>query len=109
LVVSICRKEKRSCGIFPRGAKDQNRKGEEYMYSTKIMTALIAITFFITPALVYAADSGSGPQSQYQYQKQNTTQSRYQKNDSSLDGTGVKSRTRTQTTTTTRTRNRISR
>ena len=69
---------------YSREAQKTKTEKEKYMYSTKIMTAIIAITFFVTPAIVYAADSGSGTQSQYQYQKQNTSQNRYQKNDSSL-------------------------
>jgi hypothetical protein len=80
------------------------------MNSAKIMTALIAITFLVGPAAVYAANSEGGTRSQYQNrydtQTQNTIQNRYQKNDSSLQGTGLKTMTRKQSTTTTNTRSR---
>ena len=79
------------------------------MHSAKIMTALVAITFFVAPAIVYAANSENGTQAQNEYQKQNTIQNRYQKNDSSLNENGVKTMTRTETTTTTNTRNRKNR
>jgi len=99
-------------GIFPRGGKDQNRKGEN-MHSSKIMTALVAITFLVGPAAVYAANSEGDTQSQYQTryenQTQNTIQNRYQKNDSSLNENGAKTRTMMETTSTTRTRSRKSR
>ena len=49
---------------YSREAQKTKTEKEKYMYSTKIMTAIIAITFFVTPAIVYAADSGSGTQSQ---------------------------------------------
>jgi hypothetical protein len=98
---------------YSREAQKTKTEKEKHMHSAKIITALIAITFLVGPAAVYAANSEGGTTSQYQNrheaQTQNTIQNRYQKNDSSLNGTGVKSRTRTQTTTSTRTRNRISR
>ena len=98
---------------YPREAQKTKTEKEKNMHSAKIITALIAITFLVGPAAVYAANPEGGTkyqyQNRYQNQTQNTIQNRYQKNDSSLSGTGVKSRTRTQTTTSTRTRNRISR
>jgi hypothetical protein len=83
------------------------------MNSAKIMTALIAITFLVGPAAVYAANSPGGTKSQYQNryedQTQNRIQNRYQKNDSSLNENGIKTMTRKKTTTTTNTRSRKSR
>ena len=86
---------------YPRETQKTKIEKEKNMHSAKIITALIAITFLVGPAAVYAANPEGG--TKYQYQN------RYQKNDSSLDGTGVKARPRTQTTTSTRTPNRISR
>jgi preprotein translocase subunit SecF len=98
---------------YSREAQKTKTEKEKHMHSAKIITALIAITFLLGPAVVYAANLKGGAKSQYQNryetQTQNTIQNRYQKNDSSRDGTGVKSRTRTQATTSTRTRNRINR
>ena len=98
---------------YSREAEKTRTEKENNMHSVKIMTALIAITFLVGPAAVYAANSDGGTQSQYQNryenQTQNTIQNRYQKNDSSLNQNGSRTMTRKKTTTTTNTRSRKSR